>query len=133
VFRKADQRPPDPKAISGSAQFIKSLLIDSDFLAYLPRILVRADEHAGVLKSLSIPKLTWTRDVYVWRRARSSLTPAARSLLQELRQICGRKRKSKSTESLQEPYPRVMVLANKDGVRPNRTAYDPSRSGLGLK
>ncbi len=133
VFRKADQRPPDPKAISGSAQFIKSLLIDSDFLAYLPRILVRAEERAGVLKTLSIPKLTWTRDVYVWRRARSSLTPAARSLLQELRQVCGRKRKPKSTEGLQEPYPRVMALANKDGGHPNRTAYDPARSGLGLK
>jgi DNA-binding transcriptional LysR family regulator len=133
VFRKADQRPPEPKAISGSAQFIKSLLINSDFLAYLPRILVRAEERAGVLKALSIPKLTWTRDVYVWRRARSSLTPAARSLLKELHQVCGRKRKPRSSDSLQDPYPRVMALATKDRVRPNRTAYDPTRSGLGVK
>jgi DNA-binding transcriptional LysR family regulator len=96
VFKEADRRPPDPKAISGSAQFIKSLLIESDFLAYLPRILIRPEERVGLLKTLSIPKLTWTRDVYVLRRARSTLAPAARCLLMELRKICEKGRKPRN-------------------------------------
>jgi DNA-binding transcriptional LysR family regulator len=81
-----------PKAISGSAQFIKSLVLESDFLAYLPRILTQAEERTGLLISLPVAEARWKRHVHVLRRARGSLAPGAQTLLNELRQVCGSRR-----------------------------------------
>jgi len=95
LFVQAGLPAMQPKAISGSAQFIKSLVLDSDFLAYLPRILTQAEESAGLLVPLPVAEATWKRDVHILRRARGSLAPGAQALLSELRQVCGRRRELK--------------------------------------
>lgn len=95
LFVRAGLAATQPKAISGSAQFIKSLVLDSDFLAYLPRILTQAEESAGLMVALPVAEATWKRDVHILRRTRGSLAPGAQALLNELRQVCGRRRESK--------------------------------------
>lgn len=95
LFVKAGLPAVQPKAISGSAQFIKSLILESDFLAYLPRILTQAEERAGLLIPLPVAEARWKRDVHILRRARGSLAPGAQALLSELRQVCGSRRELK--------------------------------------
>jgi DNA-binding transcriptional LysR family regulator len=114
LFVRAGLAATQPKAISGSAQFIKSLVLDSDFLAYLPRILTQAEESAGLMVALPVAEATWKRDVHILRRTRGSLAPGAQALLNELRQVCGRRRESKVSASLTRrggrgPYPPVMA------------------------
>jgi DNA-binding transcriptional LysR family regulator len=95
LFVQAGLPASQPQAISGSAQFIKSLVLDSDFLAYLPRILTQAEESAKLLVALPVAAARWKRDVHILRRARGSLAPGAQALLKELRQVCGSRRELK--------------------------------------
>lgn len=74
-----------PTLISNSAHFIKSVVMESDYLTYLPRRLTRIEEDAGLLKAL--PFLRWRRKVRLARRKRGSLSPAAAALISELQKV----------------------------------------------
>ena len=80
--------PPEAVIETTSASFMRAIVADSDFLTYLPRALIRADEQDGRLRPLSTDLAAWHRDVVLMRREKGSLSLAARSLLRELRQVC---------------------------------------------
>ncbi len=80
--------PPEAVIETTSANFMRALAADSDFLTYLPRALIRVDEQDGRLRPLSVDLAAWHRQVVLMRREKGSLSLAARSLLRELRQVC---------------------------------------------
>jgi DNA-binding transcriptional LysR family regulator len=87
VCRARGVTPPRPQIMSGSAQFIKSMLIEKDLLGYLPRLTTKMEEEAGLLIPIRVPPFTWVRNVRITTRSRGTLPPAGRALMAELREI----------------------------------------------
>ena len=73
---------------TNSIQFMKALAMASDHLAYLPRLAFLAEAKEGSLVPLAVPEAEWQREVHVLRRARGTLSPAARAMLHSLKRAC---------------------------------------------
>lgn len=71
--------PPLPSAISNSASFIRSMLLDSNCLSYLPSLLLQRYLDPGEIAALDVPELDVEIDVHVTHRATSAL-PASVSV-----------------------------------------------------
>ncbi|WP_376093675.1 LysR family transcriptional regulator [Roseomonas sp. CCTCC AB2023176] len=87
-FAQAGVAFPQHVIDTNSLPFMKALVAAGDALAYLPRLAITAEERAGLLVPLSVPEATWHREVHLLRRARGTLSPSARALLQALRTTC---------------------------------------------
>ena len=66
---------------------MKTLVMQSDFLTFLPRELVYWEERAGFLAPLSLLGPAWRRNVGVTLRARAGLNPAAQALIKTLQAV----------------------------------------------
>jgi DNA-binding transcriptional LysR family regulator len=66
---------------------MKTLVIQSDFLTFLPRDLIYWEERSGQLRALDILAPSWRRLVGVTLRARGSITPAAEAAIAVLRKV----------------------------------------------
>ncbi len=98
VCRDHGATPPRPQILSGSAQFIKSMLREGDHLGYLPRLTTRVEEDAGLIIPIRVPALTWVRNVRLTTRTKGTIPPAGRALIAELREI-GREVKIHGSQS----------------------------------
>jgi DNA-binding transcriptional LysR family regulator len=87
VCRARNVAPPRPQIMSGSAQFIKSMLREGNNLGYLPRLTTKMEEDAGIIIPIRVAALTWVRNVRITTRARGTIPPAGRALMAELREI----------------------------------------------
>lgn len=87
VFLEAGLAPPEDPIETTSAVLMKTLVMQSDFLTFLPRELVYWEERAGFLTPLSLVGLSWQRNVGVTMRARAGLNPAAQVLIKTLQEV----------------------------------------------
>jgi DNA-binding transcriptional LysR family regulator len=87
VFAEAGLPPPQDAIESTSAVLMKTLVMQSDFLTFLPRELVYWEERAGLLAPLNLAGHSWHRIVGVTMRARAGLNPAAQVLIKTLQDV----------------------------------------------
>jgi len=87
AFRSAGLSPPRTVVESNSPTYNKTLVSSSDFISYLPYELIRKEHAAGLLVPLPFKELTWNRPVGIISRKRGSISPTARALIAEIRNI----------------------------------------------
>jgi len=76
---------PDAAIETTSTVLMKSMLMQSDFLTFLPRELIYWELEAGQLTTLALSGPTWTRAVGITRRNRGSLSVASKVLIEALK------------------------------------------------
>lgn len=77
--------PPVAQVETTSTVLMKSLVMQSDALTFIPKELIYWEARAGQLKAIEAVGNPWTRRVGVTRRRKGSLSPASRLLLQAVR------------------------------------------------
>ena len=87
VFMEAGIAPPEDPIETTSAVLMKTLVMQSDFLTFLPRELVYWEERAGFVAPLNLIGPAWHRNVGVTLRARAGLNPAAQVLIKTLQEV----------------------------------------------
>ncbi|HXP67290.1 MAG TPA: LysR family transcriptional regulator [Steroidobacteraceae bacterium] len=87
VFMEAGIAPPEDPIETTSAVLMKTLVMQSDFLTFLPRELVYWEERAGFVAPLNLIGPSWHRNVGVTMRARAGLNPAAQVLIKTLQEV----------------------------------------------
>jgi DNA-binding transcriptional LysR family regulator len=87
VFLEAGLAPPQDPIETTSAVLMKTLVMQSDFLTFLPRELVYWEERAGFVAPLNLIGPSWHRSVGVTMRARAGLNPAALVLIKTLQEV----------------------------------------------
>jgi hypothetical protein len=68
---------------------MKSVVMQSDFLTFLPRELIFWEERAGQLRALKLIAPSWRRVVGITVRARGASSPSADALIEELKRAAG--------------------------------------------
>jgi DNA-binding transcriptional LysR family regulator len=89
VFIEAGFAPPRDALETTSAVLMKTLVMQSDFLTFLPRELIYWEERAGLLSPLNLVAPSWRRNVGVTLRARAGMNPAAEVLIKTLQAVGG--------------------------------------------
>ena len=84
AFVAAGLEPPRPDVETNSAHCMKSVVIETDFLSFMPSRLIRHEVEAGLLTIIPIRDHTWRRAIEIVYRAQTILSPAARALIYEL-------------------------------------------------
>jgi DNA-binding transcriptional LysR family regulator len=87
LFVDAGLAPPRVTLETTSAVLMKTAVMQSDFLTFLPRELIFWEERAGMLSALKLAASSWRRSVGVTLRARAGLTPAAQALISSLQKV----------------------------------------------
>lgn len=89
VFLGADLQPPVAAIETTSAVLMKTVIMQTDYLTFLPRELVYWEERAGLAHPLQLSAPSWRRTVGITLRARGALSPAASALIEALRSVVG--------------------------------------------
>ena len=85
LFVAAGLEPVAAEIESTSASLIKSLVMQTDFLTFMPREMMHWEEKAGQLAALNVGGPDWSRSVGLTYRARASLSPAGRALVDAIK------------------------------------------------
>jgi molybdate transport repressor ModE-like protein len=85
VFLDAGLKPPEAEIETTSAVLLKTLVIQGDYLSFMPREMIHWEEQAGQLVALDVAAPTWERLVGITSRRRGRLTAAAKLLVAALR------------------------------------------------
>jgi DNA-binding transcriptional LysR family regulator len=89
LFIDTGLEPPAGSLETTSAVLMKTMVIQSDLLTFLPRELIYWEERAGLLTALRLAVPSWHRIVGLTLRARAGLNPAAQALIDTLREVGG--------------------------------------------
>jgi DNA-binding transcriptional LysR family regulator len=89
LFIETGLSPPTVALETTSAVLMKTMVMQSDFLTFLPRELVFWEERAGLLACLKLAAPAWRRLVGLTLRARAGISPAAQALIDSLREVGG--------------------------------------------
>jgi DNA-binding transcriptional LysR family regulator len=81
---------PDAVVETTSTVLMKSMLMQSDFLTFLPRELIYWELQAGQLTTLALSGPGWARAVGITRRARGTLNVAGKVLVEALKEAAGK-------------------------------------------
>jgi LysR family transcriptional regulator of gallate degradation len=81
LFLAQGLEPPAAAIETTSTVLMKSVVMHSDHLTYIPRELIHWEERAGQLVALQVAGMEWERRVGITRRRRGSLSPAARLVI----------------------------------------------------
>jgi DNA-binding transcriptional LysR family regulator len=79
--------PPDVGLETTSAVLMKTAVMQSNFLTFLPRELIYWEERAGLLAALQLAAPSWHRIVGLTLRSRAGISPAAQALIDSLREV----------------------------------------------
>jgi DNA-binding transcriptional LysR family regulator len=90
LFVSARLPPPQATIETTSAILMKSLVMQSDFLTFLPREMIFWEERSGQLRALKLIAPSWRRVVGVTTRARAAANPAARLMIEEFKRVAQR-------------------------------------------
>jgi DNA-binding transcriptional LysR family regulator len=85
LFIDAGLVPVEATIETTSAILMKTLVMQSDFLSFLPRDLIFWEERSGQLRPLTLLTPSWHRLVGITMRARAGATPAAEAVMSTLR------------------------------------------------
>jgi DNA-binding transcriptional LysR family regulator len=66
---------------------MKTAVMQSNFLTFLPRELIYWEERAGLLAALQLAAPSWHRIVGLTLRSRAGISPAAQALIDSLREV----------------------------------------------
>ena len=89
LFIDTGLEPPPVSLETTSAVLMKTMVIQSDLLTFLPRELIYWEERAGLLTALKLAVPSWHRLVGLTLRARAGINPAAQALIDTLREVGG--------------------------------------------
>jgi DNA-binding transcriptional LysR family regulator len=89
VFLETGLEPPHVSLETTSAVLMKTMVMQSDFLTFLPRELIYWEERAGLLSALKLAAPSWHRLVGLTLRSRAGVNPAAQALIDILREVGG--------------------------------------------
>lgn len=89
-FQRHQLEPPLAQVETTSTVLMKSLVMQSDALTFIPRELIWWEVQAGQLTPLRVVGTDWTRRVGITRRRRGSSSPAAQLLIQAIRAVAAR-------------------------------------------
>lgn len=87
LFVDAGLEPPLVSLETTSAVLMKTVVLQSDHLTFLPRELIYWEQRAGLLAPLKLAASSWRRTVGLTIRARGAMSPAAQALIQALQQV----------------------------------------------
>ena len=85
LFISARLEPPQPSIETTSATLMQTIVMQRDFLTFLPRELIYWQERSRQLQALTVAGPSWRRVVGVRMRARAAANPAVDAMIQELR------------------------------------------------
>jgi DNA-binding transcriptional LysR family regulator len=85
LFISARLDPPEATIETTSATLLQTIVMQSDFLTFLPRELIDWQERSRQLQALNVMAPPWRRLVGVRLRARAAANPAVDAMIQELR------------------------------------------------
>lgn len=85
LFLAQGLEPPAAAIETTSTVLMKSVVMHSDHLAYIPRELIYWEERAGQLVALTVAGMQWERRVGITRRRRGTLSPAARLVIEAVK------------------------------------------------
>ncbi len=85
LFIEAGLETPQVTLETTSAVLMKTMVMQSDLLTFLPRELVFWEERAGVLSALKLAATSWHRIVGLTLRTRAGVSPAGHALIEVLR------------------------------------------------
>jgi len=85
LFLDADLQPPPAAIETTSAVLMKTVIMQTDYLTFLPRELVHWEERVGLVRALNLSAPSWRRQVGVTMRSRGALSPAALALIDALK------------------------------------------------
>ena len=81
-FLSQDMTPPAAQIETTSTVLMKSLVMQSDALTFIPRELIYWEALAGQLKALPVPGAQWARIMGMTRRRKGSVSPSGKRLMQ---------------------------------------------------
>ncbi len=87
LFAAHQLPPPEAMVETTSTVLMKSLVMQSDLLTFIPRELMYWEERAGQLTALKVTGIDWVRAVGITRRRRGSMSPASRLLIEALKSV----------------------------------------------
>ena len=85
LFLDAGFKPVEAEIETTSAVLLKSVVMQGEYLSFLPRELIHWEEQAGLLTVLPVDAPRWERQVGITSRRRGTLTSAAKALVGALR------------------------------------------------
>ncbi len=86
LFAESGLPPVEPAVETTSAVLMKTLLMQSDFLTFVPREMIHWEERAGLLRPLAGVRSTWERHVGITTRREETLAEPVRFLVAALRE-----------------------------------------------
>jgi DNA-binding transcriptional LysR family regulator len=88
IFLSENVPPPVPTIECDSGLYVKSVLIQDDFVGFLPRDEINIEETSGLLRSVAFKTNVPARPIGILRRRAPALCGASMLLVKEIRQIC---------------------------------------------
>ena len=85
LFTAARLQPPEAAVETTSATLMQTMVMQSDFLTFLPRELIYWQERGKQLQALNLTAPSWRRIVGITLRARAASSPAIAAMIDELR------------------------------------------------
>jgi len=86
-FRSHGINPPTAWVETTSTVLMKSMVMQSDALTFIPRELFHWEERARQLRALPVSGVEWVRAVGITRRRQGALSPASRFVMECLRSV----------------------------------------------
>ncbi len=86
-FRSHGLNPPTAQVETTSTVLMKSMVMQSDALTFIPHELIYWEERARQLRPLSVSGVEWVRPVGMARRRQGALSPASRFVMECLRGV----------------------------------------------
>jgi DNA-binding transcriptional LysR family regulator len=85
LFHQSALSPPEAAIETTSAVLMKTVVMQSDFLTFLPRELIYWEERGGQLRALKLIAPSWRRVVGVTLRSRAAVSPSVDAMIEELK------------------------------------------------
>jgi len=86
-FVEAGLVTPTVQVESNSAAFNKYLVMNGDYLSYLPFELIEDELRSGAIAALDVDGVNWPRNVGITYRRRGSMSQAATTFIEEVRRL----------------------------------------------
>ncbi len=87
LFLDSGLEPPKVTLETTSAVLMKTVVMQSDLLTFLPRELIYWEQRAGLLTPLKLGAGAWRRTVGLTLRVRGAVSPAAAALIRALQKV----------------------------------------------
>jgi DNA-binding transcriptional LysR family regulator len=88
IFISENVRPPAPTIECDSAVYVKSVLMEKDFVGFLPRDEITVEEKSRLLRGIAFKTNTPGRPIGILRRRSGALSPSSMLLVKQIKRMC---------------------------------------------